>query len=141
MNADLNADLNEFVLEIQDATATRHIESVYSFVGEDASGSFGLRAGHARFMTTLNFGLARFRPTGGDWQYLAMPGGLLYFTDQRLWIGTRRFLLDHDYARISGLLREQLLAEEEQLHDTKLSLRRMEEELLRRLWQLDPAGS
>lgn len=136
----MNADINKFVLDIQDATTSRRIEPVYSFVGEDASGSFGLRAGHARFMTTLNFGLARFRPAEGDWQYLAMPGGLLYFADQRLWIGTRRFLLDHDHARITGLLREQLLAEERQLQDTKRGLRRMEEELLRRLWQLDQSG-
>ena len=132
--------MNGFTLDIQDATATRRIESVCSFIGEDASGSFGLRAAHARFMTTLNFGMARFRTCNGDWQYLAMPGGLLYFADGRLWIGTRRFLLDADYTRISGLLQEQLREEEQQLQDTKFSLRRMEEELLRRLWQLDQDG-
>ncbi len=50
-----------------------------SFIGEDASGSFGLQAGHARFMTILEFGLARFRTAEADWQYLALPGALLYF--------------------------------------------------------------
>lgn len=133
--------VSDFVLEIQDVSQSRRIESVHSFVGEDASGSFGLRAGHARFMTTLSFGLARFRRAEMEWQYLAMPGAVLYFAEQRLWIGARRFLLDHDYERISGLLREQLLVEEQVLQSTKLSLRRMEEELMQRLWQLGQQGT
>jgi F-type H+-transporting ATPase subunit epsilon len=125
-----------FRLEIQDASQAKRFEGIHSFVGEDGSGSFGLRAGHARFMTTLTFGLASFREEDGPWQYLAIPGGVLYFVDQHLWIGTRRFLIDSDFERISDLLREQLLAEEEALRGTKLSLQRMEEELLHRLWQL-----
>jgi F-type H+-transporting ATPase subunit epsilon len=128
--------MSGFTLELQDTSHTQRIADVCSFVGEDASGSFGLQPGHARFMTTLVFGLARFRVQQGDWQYLAMPGAVLYFSAQRLWIGTRRYLLDSDYTRVSTLLREQLLAEEQTLHETKTSLRRMEEELLRRLWQL-----
>jgi len=129
-----------FTLELHDATHTQCIADVASFVGEDASGSFGLQSGHARFMTTLAFGLARFRLQRGEWQYLAMPGAVLYFSAGRLWIGTRRYLLDSDYMRISSLLQEQLLAEEQALHETKVSLRRMEEELLRRLWQLGLGG-
>jgi hypothetical protein len=35
-------------------------------------------------------------------------------------------------------LREQLLAEEQALQKTRSSLRQMEEELLRKLWQLGP---
>jgi len=126
-----------FTLDLYDAGHAQRIADVVSFVGEDASGSFGLQSGHVRFMTTLTFGLARFRQQQGAWQYLAMPGGVLYFSSDRLWIGTRRYLLDSDYSRISGLLQEQLLAEEQTLHQTKVSLRRMEEELLRRLWQLE----
>jgi F-type H+-transporting ATPase subunit epsilon len=61
---------------------------------------------------------------------------LLDFTEGRLWIGARRFLLDSDYARISRLLQAQLRADEQALAETKASLRRMEEALMRRLWQL-----
>jgi F-type H+-transporting ATPase subunit epsilon len=128
--------MNTFVLELHDASQVQREEGVCSFIAEDASGSFGLQAGHARFMTTLSTGLARFRRQQGGWRYIAMPGAVLYFEANRLWIGTRRFLLDDDYNRISRLLREQLLTEERALEDTKTSLRRMEEELLRRLWQL-----
>ena len=126
-----------FELEVRAAGQTLQVPGVISFIGEDASGSFGLQAGHARFMTLLEFGLARFRTTPSDWQYLALPGALLDFTGGRLWIGARRFLLDNDYARISRLLQAQLRVEEQALSETKTSLRRMEEALLRRLWQLD----
>ena len=125
-----------FKMELHGAGQTRQISDVLSFIGEDASGSFGLQAGHARFMTLLEFGLARFRAAETDWQYLALPGALLYFSGNRLWIGTRRFLVDSDYSRISRLLQEQLRAEEQALSETKTSLRRMEEALFRRLWQL-----
>ena len=130
--------MNTFTLALHDSSQIQEFTGIYSFVGEDASGSFGLRAGHARFMTILSFGLARFRSQNGEWQYVAMPGATLYFQANWLWIGTRRFVLDHDYARISRQLREQLLAEEHALQQTRTSLRRMEEELLRKLWQLGP---
>lgn len=132
--------MRTFVLHLQDATRHERIERVSSFVGEDDSGSFGLLAGHARFMTSLIFGLARFCIEGGAWQYLAVPGALLYFVDNELTISTRRYLRDADYERISTALSEQLLAEEENLRGMKEQLRRMEQEMLRRLWQMRHPG-
>jgi F-type H+-transporting ATPase subunit epsilon len=128
--------MKTFALVLQDATRSERIEDVTSFIGEDDSGSFGILAHHARFMTTLVMGLARYCVGGTHWRYLAMPGAVLYFLDNTLILSTRRYLLDDDYSRISAALQEQLLAEEEQLQATKLSLRRMEEEVLRRMWEL-----
>jgi len=145
--------VNTFTLELLSATAQRNIDGVVSFVGEDASGSFGLLPGHVRSMTALLFGLARFRLNeesgevgqGGEgtdgWQYLAVPGGLLYFVDNHLQICCRRFLVDTDFERISTLLQRQLLVEEQQLHAMKESLRRMEESILRRLWDVTRKGA
>ena len=101
---------------------------------------FGILADHARLMTPLLFGLARFRRAEGGWHYLAFPGALLYFVNGELSISTRRYLLDDDYGRISAALQEQLLAEEEGLRVMKESLHRMEEELLRRMWEMNRAG-
>jgi len=123
-----------FTLRLQDATRTEEITGVTSFVGEDASGSFGILAGHARMLTVLITGLARFRVGPDNWQYLAVPGALLYFRDNVLTLSTRRYLLDADYTRISQALQQQLLAEEEQLHSMTTSLHRLEEEMLKRLW-------
>lgn len=132
--------MKAFTLMLRDATRAEQISGVSTFVGEDASGSFGLLAGHARLMTSLIPGLARFRVGESPWQYLALPGALLYFDDDRLTLSTRHYLLDDDYSRISAAMQQQLLAEEEKLRTMKASLHHMEEEVLRRMWRLGRAG-
>jgi len=127
--------VKSFTLRLQDATHAEEIAGVTSFVGEDASGSFGVLAGYARMMTSLIIGLARFRVGNEAWQYLALPGAVLYFHDNVLILSTRRYLLDDDYMRISQALQQQLLEEEEKLHTMKESLHHMEEEILKRLWK------
>jgi len=133
--------MKTFTLALHDASRFEEIREVTSFVGEDMSGGFGILPGHARLMTSLVIGLARFRIGGGNWQYLALPGAVLYFHDNILTINTRRYLLDDDYLRISQLLEQQLLAEEEKLRSIKESLHRMEEEVLKRLWELSRKGT
>ena len=76
------------------------VEKVISFIGEDDSGSFGVLPGHARMMTLLRFGLARFRVLGEDWEYLALPGALAYFLDGELHLSTRHYLRGKDYDKI-----------------------------------------
>lgn len=125
--------MNAFVLHLCDAASHRTVEEVTSFVGVDASGSFGIQANHGRFMTTLEFGLARFRRHEDDWQYLALPGGVLYFNGNELTISTRHFLVDTDIERISKLLDKQLIAEEDNLRATRLSLHRMEQAIIKQM--------
>jgi F-type H+-transporting ATPase subunit epsilon len=129
-----------FTLRLQDATRSEEIADVTSFVGEDDSGSFGILAGHARCITTLRVGLARFRVGESAWHYLALPGAVLYLHDNVLTLSTRRYLLDDDFDRISQTLHQQLLVEEERLQGMKESLRHMEEEILRRLWEAGRRG-
>jgi F-type H+-transporting ATPase subunit epsilon len=128
--------VNSFTLKLQDATRSEEIDGVSAFVGEDSTGSFGIRADHTRFMAILKIGLARFRVGEGSWIYLASPGAVLYFYDNTLTLSTRRYLLDADYMRISRALQDQLLAEEETLRAMKDSLHRMEQAILRRLWEM-----
>ena len=129
--------MNQFVLNLFDATHEQRITGVSSFVGEDASGSFGIQPNHARFMTTLVFGLARFRLGAEDWQYLALPGAVVYFNHNELTISTRHFLIDTDLERISTLLEQQLITEEENLRATRESLHRMEQAILKRMLMLN----
>ena len=128
--------MNTFSMRLQDATHAEEIDGVSSFVGVDASGSFGILAGHARLMTTLVIGLARYRVGDGDWQYLALPGAVMYFDRNLLTLSTRHYLQDSDYTRISNALQQELLAEEEMLRSVKESLQRMEEDVLKRLWKI-----
>jgi len=130
-----------FTLQLFDSRCSEQIEGVTSFVGEDASGRFGIMSGHRRFMTVLVFGLARFRrDEEGVWEYLALPGALLYFVDNTLTLASRHYLRDTDYDRISQRLEDELLAEEEALHDVRESVKRMEEAMLKRMWQLGQQG-
>jgi F-type H+-transporting ATPase subunit epsilon len=133
--------MKTFVMHLQSATQYERIENVASFVGEDESGSFGIRARHERMMTVLTYGLARYRPQGNNWRYLAFPRGILYFVDNVLYISARRFLHDEDYQRISTGLMEQLLREDEELRTIKESLYRLEQEMFRRLWQMERRGA
>jgi F-type H+-transporting ATPase subunit epsilon len=132
--------VNSFVMHLQSATQYERIEDVTSFVGEDASGSFGILAGHARAMTLLSFGLARFRGFDPAWEYLALPGGLAYFVDGQLYLSTRRYLRGQDYDSLSAALRRELRAEEEALREVKRSMRRLEEEMFKRLWKIGRTG-
>ncbi|TAN65780.1 MAG: F0F1 ATP synthase subunit epsilon [Methylobacter sp.] len=129
--------MNQFVLNLFDANHEQRIVGLTSFVGEDATGCFGIQANHARFMTTLVFGLARFRLDTKDWQYLALPGAVAYFNNNELTISTRHFLIDTDLERISSLLEQQLIAEEENLHATRESLHKMEQAILKRMLALN----
>lgn len=124
-------------LHLQSALRCERIDKVQSFVGSDASGSFGIQPGRARFMTVLDYGLSRFRRMPGAWQYLACPGGVLRFADDQLTVNTRRYLCSEDYERISELLAGQLAQEEEELRSVKDNLQKLEQELFRRLRTLD----
>lgn len=128
--------MRTFVTRLDSITGCEKIENVVSFVGEDSSGSFGIMAGHARIITFLNFGLARFRLAGGQTDYLALPGGLLYFAGNELRISTRRYFRSKDYNEMESILDRELREEEESVKAIKDSLRRLDEAILRRLMTL-----
>lgn len=129
--------MSTLTLYLQSAACVEHVEGVGSFVGIDASGSFGILPGRARFLTVLEYGLARYARIDGPRQYLACPGGVLYLADDELLVNTRRYLRDDDFGRISALLAGQLAQEEAQLRALKDNLLRLEYELLRRLRKLE----
>lgn len=128
--------MKSFTLLLQDTIHVDKFEGITSFVGEDASGSFGILPGHVRMMTSLVIGLSRFRTHDQDWQYIATPGALLYFKNNTLTLSCRHFIIDTNYMIISNKLEEQLLEEEIQLQTQKQSLRHMGEEVLKRLWEV-----
>ena len=107
--------MTTFTLHLYAADSYERIEEVASFVGEDDSGSFSLLARHDRFMTVLTFGLARLRRGDGAMEYLGLPGGVLYFVDNALYLSTRRYLRDTDARRIAQALAGELLQEERAL--------------------------
>ena len=129
-----------FSLYLQDAEKSQRIAELSSFIGEDASGSFGLLAGHTRMMSSLVFGLARFRIRDQAWQYLALPGALLYFNNNELSISTERFMISDDYEQLSAMFQQQLASELSKQQIAKKSLHQMEQELFKRLWESGREG-
>lgn len=129
--------MNTFTLHLQSAIRSESINEVVSFVGNDASGSFGIQPGRTRFMTVLEYGLSRFRTTEGDWHYLACPGAILYFANNQLTVNTRHYLRHQDHEQISMLLSGELAQDEKKLKSVKDSLQKLEQALFRRLHQLD----
>lgn len=132
--------MRTMTLLMYDSTGSERFDNVTSFVGEDASGSFGVLPGHARMMTALAGGLARFRVGADEWHYLALPGGIIEGGGDRLTLCTRRCLHDTDVSRMGDLLAELQQAEEETLGGIRESLRRLEEEMLRRLREIERGG-
>ena len=128
--------MSVFELNLFASDQAQHLDGVTTFVGEDASGSFGIQAHHARFMTTLIFGLARFKQSDDVWYYLAVPSAVLYFNDNVLTITTQHFLLDSNLERISNLLQQQWANQEDEVRSTRESLKRMEQAMLKRLMSL-----
>lgn len=128
--------MNTFVLHLQSATQYERIDGVASFVGEDTTGQFGILASHERFITALRPALARFRKPRDNWQYLALPGGALYFNLGELYISTGRYAKGDDYRQVRAALRERIAAEEKGLQELRSSVRRLEDEMFRRLYEL-----
>ncbi|MFH1020951.1 MAG: F0F1 ATP synthase subunit epsilon [Pseudomonadota bacterium] len=124
-------------LQLRHATGCEFFDKVTSFVGEDASGSFGILPGHGRMMTALGVGLARFRIGEIEWHYLALPGGILSGGGDRLTLCTRRYLHDTELRRMGTLLAELQRADQEALGGIRESLHRLEEEMLRRLREIE----
>jgi len=131
--------VNGFALELLDAGRRERVEGVTSFVGEDASGSFGLLASHAPMLAILEPGLARFRRGDAPWQYIATPGAVVRFRDNLLSLSTRRYFLGADDEAILHSLQHQL-DEEADLHLAIDNLRQMEQDMLKRLWELQRHG-
>lgn len=128
--------MRSFMLHLQSTTCYERIEQVVSFIGEDTSGSFGIMAGHARAVACLNFGLARYRLAEGSWHYLALPGAVVHFCDNALYLSTRRFVRGDDYMAVERALAEELAAEEEKMRSLLDSVQQLEQAMFKRLWDL-----
>ena len=128
--------MSTFTLHLQDATQYEQMEHVTSFVGRDQTGQFGLQARHERMMTVLAFGLAWFRRESAPLEFLALPGGLLYFVDNALYVNTSHYLRGPDRAQLATALDAQLRQEEDSVRELKETLHQLEREFMRRILRM-----
>lgn len=128
--------MSSFDLHLLSPRANERIVGVAAFAGEDPSGQFALRAHHECFVTALVPGLSRLRYDDGRVEYLAQPGGVLYFAGNTLTFAARDYLRSDDLHAVSRALEERFASEEASLGQLHEQLRQMEREMFRRLWRL-----
>ncbi len=128
------------IVRLSSATRVETIDDVDAFEGEDASGRFSLWPHAQRTVACLHFGPARQRCADGREQFLALPGAVLHFVHPELAIATRRYVRSTSYAEVLRALDDELRREAESLREVRASVQRLDEELLRRLWQLEREG-
>ena len=133
--------MNTFAVDLLSPGACSRIDDVVNFVGADASGQFGLRAMHERFITALLPGLARMQHGNGEWEYLAQPGATLHFVDNRLTVAMRDYVLNPDHRLVLDALEKRFANEDAALVAVRENLMQIEREMFRRLWELERAAS
>lgn len=128
--------MNYFALTLQDGFGCENFDAVTQFIGADASGSFGVLAGHRHMVAMLRYGLARFCDSTGNWHYLAMPGAVLRFFDNRLTVTTVRYFLGDDRTRICRQLEQEMAQQDSEVYMARATLAEIERSLIRRLAEL-----
>lgn len=131
--------MKTFACELLDHRGGEHFEA-RQFIAADASGSFGLLAGHAPLVAVLRYGLARFEDAGGSWHYLALPGGVLRFAGNRLSLATVRYFLGAERASLCEALAAEMARADSDVAAARVTLAKIEHSLLHRLSELGEAG-
>lgn len=129
--------MNGFTLHLCGATQSEAIPGVASFVGEDASGQFGILPGREPLVTVLASGLVRFRTDAAAWHYVALTSATLRFTGQDLYVATRRYLRGDDYRALSETLARQSADDARHRGRLRDNLRQLEQAMFERLRKLD----
>jgi len=84
------------------------LDDVVSFRGEDASGCFGLLAGHEDFLTVLQPTVLRWRRASGEQGFCAVQGGVLSLSRQVLRVACRDGIVDTRLEKLeAGVYRAQ----------------------------------
>lgn len=133
--------MSSFALTLLDSRGVERFDTVTEFIGADTDGSFGVLAGHVHSVALLRYGLARFCDQSGVWRYLALPGGVLRFAENRLTVTTVRYFLGDDRAVICERLAAEMSQADSEVHTARATLSEIERSLVRRLAELSGHGS
>ena len=125
-------------VRLLDNESLEEMDDVILIAAADGSGSFSILPGHIPFMTMLDSGLVRIRHQDGSEDYLGQPGGLLEVRPEGVSITTRRLFRGPDAAALEQALQSSLDREESRLRTARATLKHMEDEVLRRIFELEP---
>ncbi len=120
-----------------DNESSSDLTGIVALSAEDASGSFTLLPGHMALLTILAPGLVRLRYESGALEFVGQPGSLLRVEAGKTTVTTRRLFRGEDAEAVLELMRRQLADEESRLLSTRATLKHMEDEVLRRIFEMD----
>jgi F-type H+-transporting ATPase subunit epsilon len=129
-----------FMLTLVSPVRREQLDDVLRFTGRDGSGSFGILANAFRRITALSFGMASLTRADGASEYLALPGGVLYFSRNSLRIATTAFVRSRSMDEVAQALEKKIRSEEEGIREIRRSLHRLDEEILKRLSHFSRGG-
>lgn len=133
--------MNTFSLTLSDSMRIERFDNVTHFIGADDSGAFGILPHHARAIAVLRYGLARFLDSNGAWHYLAMPGGILRFSDNALTVTSARYFIGDERDLITDQLAAEMAQEDSEIHAARTTLTGIEQSLMRRLSEMSRQAS
>ena len=119
-----------------DTQGADSFDAVVSFTASDASGTFGLLAGHERLVAVMRYGLAHFVAADGRTHYVALPGGVLRFADNALTVTAVHYFLGAERDTLVAQLAAELAREDSDLRAAHATLAEIEHILMRRLSEL-----
>ena len=128
--------MRTFRLELLDSQGADRFAAVRQFIATDASGSFGIQAGHEPMVAVLRYGLARFEDEGEQWHYAALPGGVLRFAGNCLTVATVHYFLGQERDTLLQQLTAEMARTDSDIARARTTLTEIEHSLLRRLGEM-----
>jgi len=133
--------MRTFRLALLDSRGADRFERVQQFIGADASGAFGILAGHEPMIVALRYGLARFLDDAGAWHYLALPAGILRLDRDDLRVVTVRYFLGDEPGALLDRLAREMAQHDSDLSAARQILAKIDRMLIRRLADLEGRGT
>ncbi len=110
-------------------------DNVTDLRAEDETGAFGIRPGHADFLTVLAVSVISWR-CGGTFRHVAVRGGVLTVTDgQEIAVATREAIGGETLERLGDAVLERFRAEATAESESRISTTRLHLATMRQLYR------
>jgi F-type H+-transporting ATPase subunit epsilon len=116
-------------------------DAVASLRAEDVTGDFGIRPGHADFLTVIDAGVMRWRGETGPWRYCALRGGIFTVTGgDHVRVACREAVVSDDIASLQDRVKAARLEATDAARRARTHATRLHARAIRRLMRELSAG-
>jgi F-type H+-transporting ATPase subunit epsilon len=117
-------------------------DAVASLRAEDQTGDFGIRPGHADFLTVIDAGVMRWRGESGSWRYCALRGGVFTVTGgDEVRVACREAIVSDDLASLQNRVKAARREADDDARRARTQRTRLHAHAIRQLMrELAPGG-